>query len=115
MIGYYLMLIAEKREQIRRLNVCQGELQGKQGEFQQNEPKCMEPELTLKTWHGNLATAFDEIREAGIKSPYQEVSGTQFDAAYSAISAKIASLEAEIASLEAIVAQLRAAEAAKSN
>ncbi|EMR07766.1 hypothetical protein C772_00094 [Bhargavaea cecembensis DSE10] len=112
MIGYYLMLIELKRQQIRRLNTCQGELQGKQGEFQQNEPKCMEPELTTKTWHGNLATAFDEIRETGIKTPYQDVSGPQFDAAYSAISAKIAELEAEIASLEAIVAQLRAAEAA---
>ncbi|KZE38549.1 hypothetical protein AV656_06480 [Bhargavaea cecembensis] len=113
MISYYQMLMEEKRQQIRRLNSCRGELQGKQGEFQQNELKCMEPELTPKTWHGNLASAFDEIRETGIKTPYQDVSGPQFDAAYTAISVKIGELEAEIASLESIVAQLRAAEAAE--
>ncbi|MCW1928788.1 YwqH-like family protein [Bhargavaea beijingensis] len=112
MISYYQMLVEEKRQQVRRLNSCRGELQGKQGEFQQSEPKCMEPELTPKTWHGNLAKAFDEIRQIGIKTPYRDVSGPQFDAAYAAISVKITKLEAEIASLEAIIAQLRAAEAA---
>ncbi|SIT70669.1 YwqH-like family protein [Edaphobacillus lindanitolerans] len=113
MIGYYMMLLQVKRQQIARLTACRGQLEGKQGEFQANEPKCTEPELTAKTWFGSLADKFDEIRESGIKAPYQDIQGTQFSAAYSAIAAKIAELQAEIASIEAIIAQLRAAEDAK--
>ncbi|MBD7943131.1 DUF5082 domain-containing protein [Psychrobacillus sp. AK 1817] len=105
-------MIAKKEEEIRRLNECQSSLTGKQSEFTSNEPKCMEPELTTTTWYGTLATAFDEIRESGIKAPYQEIIGTQFSAVFSAISAKIAEIQAEIAALRATIARIAAEEAA---
>lgn len=109
---YWYMKLAEVKAKITRLNACQASLTGKQGEFQSNEPKCMDPELTPTTWHGTLATAFDEIREAGIHQPYLEIIGTQFGAVFAAIAAKIAELQAEIVSIQATIDRLLAEEAA---
>lgn len=106
------MRLAEVEKKITRLNECQASLTGKQGEFQANEPKCMKPELTTTTWHGTLATAFDQIREAGIHQPYLEIIGTQFSAVFEAIAAKIAELQAEMASIRATIDRLLAEEAA---
>lgn len=88
MPAYYYLLKAEKQQEIVKLNSCQSSLQGVQGEFQQNTDKCLEPELTLKTWHGNHATNFDNIREAGIHMPYVEIAGAQFAKVYDAIAKK---------------------------
>ena len=113
MISYYQMLMEEKRQQIRRLNSCRGELQGKQSEFQSKETKFKEPELTARTWHGQHANQFNSTRESGILTPYLEVSGSQFQNAYSSIDNKITLLQSEIRSLESVIAQLRAQEAAE--
>lgn len=111
MLGYYYALLHKKQEEIRRLNECQSSLSDKQAQFNENEHKCLEPELTTTTWHGTLATSFDEIREAGIHTSFLEIAGAQFAAVFSAITAKIASLQAEIASIQQIIAELLAEEA----
>ncbi|MER2008962.1 MAG: DUF5082 family protein [Psychrobacillus sp.] len=111
---YWYMKLAEVKAKIARLNACQASLTGKQGEFQSNEPKCKEPELTPTTWHGTLATAFDDIRESGIRQPYLEIIGTQFSAVFDAITAKLLELQAEIVSIQATIDRLKAEEAANS-
>ena len=72
----------------------------------------MKPELTPTTWHGTLATAFDQIREAGIHQPYLEIIGTQFSAVFEAIATKIEELTLEMASIRATIDRLLAEEAA---
>lgn len=114
MITYWYTKLAEVQMKINRLNECQSSLTGKQGEFQANEPKCMEPELTPTTWHGTLATAFDQIREAGIHQPYLDIIGSQFGDVFTAITAKIAELQAEMVSIRATIDRLLAEEAANS-
>ena len=111
MLAYYIALLKKKQEELRRLIACQSTLHGKQSEFQSHEQKCLEPELSATTWHGTLATAFQDIREAGIHAPYLEIAGTQFTNVFTAITNKINALIAEIASIEATIASLRAAEA----
>jgi hypothetical protein len=111
LLAYYIALLKKKQEELRRLIACQSTLQGKQSEFQSHEQKCLEPELSAKTWHGTLATAFQDIREAGIHTPYLEIAGTQFTNVFTAITDKINALIAEIASIEATIASLEAAEA----
>ena len=106
MPAYYIAEIARKRKEIERLNACQGSLQGKQGEFNENVDKCLDPELTITTWHGNHASEFDDIRESGIHTPYLEIAGAQFSKVFGAIAKKIAELEAEIARLQQIVASI---------
>ena len=108
MIGFYIALKAKKMKDVARLQACKGELSGKQSEFHDNEKKCMEPELTLTTWHGNHADEFDEVREADIHASYVELSGDQFTKAYDAIDAKIAELNAEIESIQATIDRLLA-------
>lgn len=112
LLAYYYALLAKKRNDIERLNKCEGSLQGKQGEFNASESKCLEPELTIKTWHGKHATAFDEIRESGIHAPYLEIAGAQFSKVYGVIADKIASLLAEIESIQQTINSILAAQAA---
>lgn len=111
MLSYYYALLHKKQEELRRLIECQGSITEKQGQFSENEHKCMEPELTTTTWHGTLATSFDDIREAGIHTSFLEIVGAQFAAVFSAISSKITSLMAEIESIQQTIANLLAEEA----
>lgn len=111
LLGYYYALLHKKQEELRRMIECQGKVTEKQGQFSENEHKCMEPELTTTTWHGTLATSFDDIRESGIHASYLEILGSQFSAVFSAISSKIASLMAEIESIQQTIANLLAEEA----
>ncbi len=116
LLTHYYALMDKKRKDIERLNKCRGSLEGKQGEFNANEPKCLEPELTTKTWHGTHATEFDEIRESGIHTPYVEIAGAQFAKVYEVIAEKITSLLAEIEAIQQtinrIIAEQTAAAAA---
>lgn len=108
MLSFYYAEKARKEREVERLQECRSSLEGKQGEFNDNEPKCLEPELTLKTWHGNHASDFDDIRDAGIHTPYLEIAGEQFQKVYDKIADKIASLQAEIAELQRLIDQILA-------
>ncbi|KAA0955568.1 DUF5082 domain-containing protein [Sporosarcina sp. ANT_H38] len=108
MLAYYYAQLQKKKEEVARLIACQSTLQGKQSEFQANEHKCLEPELSASTWHGTLATGFQDIREAGIHTPFLDIAGAQFSKVFTAIADKINSLNAEIISLEQTIARLEA-------
>ena len=108
MLAYYTAQVQKKQEEVRRLDACQSSLQGKQSEFQSNEPKCLEPELSARTWHGTLASAFQDIREVGIHAPFLEIAGAQFTNVFTAIAEKIAALNAEIVILQQNIARLEA-------
>ncbi|MEK3934615.1 DUF5082 family protein [Sporosarcina sp. FSL W7-1349] len=114
MIAFYIALKAKKLNEVARLQACQANLESKQGEFQQNEGKCLEPELTLTTWHGKHASDFDDIRDADIHASYLELSGDQFTKVFDAIAAKIAELQAEIVQIQATIDRLLAEQAAAS-
>ena len=113
MPAYYIAEIARKRKEIERLNECQGSMQVKQGEFDENVDKCLDPELTITTWHGNHASEFDDIRNSGIHTPYLEIAGAQFSKVFAAIAKKIEDLEAEIVKLQQIIDSILAARAAQ--
>lgn len=113
MLAYYYALLRKKQGEVARLNSCQASLQGKQQEFTANEQECLEPELTVRTWHGKHGSDFDNIREAQIHAPYLEIIGAQFSKVFAAIAAKISSLLAEIASIEQTIARILAEQAAE--
>ncbi len=106
MLAYYSGQLHKKQEEVRRLNACNTSLSGKQSQFNENEFKCTEPELSATTWQGSLATAFDEIRESGIHTSFIEIAGSQFTSVFSAISDKLSSLNTEIESLQGIIENL---------
>lgn len=106
-------LKAKKQKDVERLEKCRELLKGKQGEFNENADKCLDPELTSKTWHGNHATEFDDIRESGIEAPYLEIAGAQFSEVFSVIAEKITSLLAEIEAIQRMIAGILAARAAQ--
>ncbi|MBS2967610.1 DUF5082 family protein [Metabacillus sp. KIGAM252] len=113
MLGYYYDLLREKKEHLSRLTAFSSTLNSKLAEFSAIEQKCMEPDLTDETWNGKHADTFDEMRESGIKTSFQEITGTQFSKIFKAIAEKITSLNAEIKSIQAAIASLEAQAAAE--
>ncbi len=108
MLAYYYAQLQKKQDEVKLLTKCQLDLEGKQSEFQSDEQKCLKPELASRTWHGTLATGFQDIREVGIHAPFLEITGAQFTNVFTAITDKINSLNAEIVSIEQTIARLEA-------
>ncbi|MGD6964309.1 YwqH-like family protein [Fictibacillus phosphorivorans] len=100
MLSYYYAMISKAREDQKRLYMCQSKLMYKQHDFILLQNKCLDPELSPSTWHGQHAMQFQSIRESGIKADCIEISSNQFEAIFDMISSKIAMLNAEISSLQ---------------
>lgn len=111
MLSYYYALLRKKQEEVRRLQACQEGLQQKQQEFHKHAPKCIEPELTQRTWHGRHANDFDDIRVAGIDDAYKEIAGPQFANVFQAVTDKLTSLQEEIETIQRAIVSILAAQA----
>lgn len=96
-----------------RLQSCQASINGKQQEFNVHGRKCLEPELTKKTWHGHLANEFNVNRERLIHRPYMEIATIQFSAVSTRIAEKLSSLQTEISSIHRTIESIHAARAAE--
>lgn len=107
-LAYWYALLRKKQNDLSRLQTCNGQLTGKQGEFSSNQHLMTEPELTSTTWKGTLATRFDDIRANGILASYQEIQTTQFNTVFSTLSAKIQQIKQEIEYIRATIARLEA-------
>lgn len=90
----------EKQEQLTRLQTCESELIGCQSEFSTQKYLCTEPALSTHTFHGNLATEFDQIRDHGILDAYKDIQINQFNHAFQVIEEKISQLQLEISSIK---------------
>lgn len=113
MPAHLYALKAKKQKEIEELQKCQGLLEKKQVEFDENAEKCLDPELSSKKWHGDHATEFDDIRESGIEAPYLEIAGTQFSDVFAVIAEKITSLLKEIEEIQQQIDSILAARAAQ--
>ena len=107
LLASLLAELEEKREQLRRLNVCLARLGSLQGEFVQKRILIEDPELTVKTWHGNLANEFLKVRDE-MTFEYDDISNTQLGLSQQALSRKIAEIQRDIISLQASIAAERA-------
>lgn len=114
-LAYWYALLAKKQSDLVRLQTCNGQLIGKQGEFSNNQYLMTEPVLTATTWKGTLATQFDNIRNDGILASYQEIETTQFSNTFTTLSNKIKEITQEIQSIKATIAQLEAELAAQAD
>ncbi|MFC7372593.1 DUF5082 family protein [Fictibacillus iocasae] len=109
-LSYLYARLREKQEQLQRMQDCQRDLSECQQAFQQEKHLCTKPELTSVTWEGVLAKSFDNIRENGILSAYEEIEGSQFDRVFQAIASKISSLHADIQSINEAISAARLAQ-----
>ncbi|PLR92657.1 YwqH-like family protein [Bacillus sp. T33-2] len=109
-LPYYYELLREKKEQLRRLQHCQGELQGSQQEFNYYKRLVADPQLSAATWKGMRASEFDQIRNGPMMGSYEDIIGPQFSAALGALSTKIIQIEGEIQSIRQVIANLEAEE-----
>ncbi|MGM9927657.1 MAG: DUF5082 domain-containing protein [Bacillus sp. (in: firmicutes)] len=111
-------LLRVKKDQLRRLLICQANLNQSQSSFFANEYLCMEPKLTPTSWEGSLANEFNWLRESGILTNYQEIETTQFNDVFRMLNDTIRRVELEIQLIEQQIAALQEAErkrAAKAN
>ncbi|MCU9613235.1 DUF5082 domain-containing protein [Caldibacillus lycopersici] len=92
-----------RQEELRRLQQAQSKLNDYKSEFQHNEHFILEPKLTAKTWHGQLATDYDSFREGDLLSSYKNIYQTQLGSVLSEISSEIRALQNKIEQLEASI------------
>lgn len=109
-IAGLMALLQLKREQLNRLNVCQGKLYRSQSSFTENEYLCLEPNLTAVTWAGSLAEEFDSIRHTEILTNYREVESVQFNHVFMVLNDTIRRIELEIILIQQQIAALQEAE-----
>lgn len=119
-INYYQTRIAELKQELdekqmdlEQLERALSDLSNVQQEFSHNQHLCTEPELTSKTWHGQLGSNFDSIREGQILVSYQDLSNNQLSDAMGKVSSEIEKikerieyLKSEISSCESILSSL---------
>ena len=110
-LAFYYALLAKKRSDLNRLQICNSKLQAKQEEFVEHQSLMTRPHLTSTTWHGNWARAFSEIRENGVLANFKQIQTTQFSNAFKVISAKIIEIQQEIERIQQIIAALLAEQA----
>jgi len=91
--------LAEKKEQVTRLETAIRELEVVQREFIQHQNDIKNPELSTKTWNGQLSNAFNEIRD-DISLTFKDISQLQLTDSINRIENKVNTLHYEIGSLQ---------------
>ncbi|MCA0993821.1 YwqH-like family protein [Guptibacillus hwajinpoensis] len=94
--------LAEKREQLARLETCTRKLDSIQDEFIHNRHLVDDPELTPSTWHGTLADSFKNIRD-DMKEAYNDISTSQLNSVQSTLEDKVTRLRIEIGMIESSI------------
>ncbi|WP_019240851.1 MULTISPECIES: YwqH-like family protein [Bacillus] len=112
-LSYYYALLRQKEMELQRLQNCSNQLNAHQQEFIHYERNVKEPELTPTTWHGKLATTFEQLRNDGMLTSYRDISYNQFADVFTRIAEKIQQLQNEIVSIKQTIAALEAAERAR--
>ncbi|MTW87072.1 DUF5082 domain-containing protein [Virgibacillus dakarensis] len=92
--------LIQKRDDLERLKTLFGQLEDYQEEFKVNQKYCCDPELTVHTWNGQLATQFHLFRIEEIQTSYQSISEYQLDGMIMQIADKIAEIKATIGDLQ---------------
>lgn len=100
-------LIQQKEEEIQRLQKTKSELFNHKNDFQANEYRLKKPVLTKSTWHGELATAFDNFRHQDLVSSYRNLYITQLGRIIVDVERKIQELRSDMMRLQNEVSSLR--------
>ncbi|MDM5299796.1 DUF5082 family protein [Bacillus pumilus] len=108
MLGYTTALyaakadISMKKEQIIELNMCRKEVKAAKTALTEANRNITLPELTSKTWFGQLADTFDDIRDE-MKLAGKEIKSTQLTNLLDRINERINELKSDIQSLKSEV------------
>lgn len=84
-----------KQEMINRLKEAQAKLIDVKNDFFGEIDICLEPEFSLKTFHGNNSDNYDAYRRIDLKGSFKEVSNTQTMNAIAKMQEKINQLSEE--------------------
>ncbi|PLT30787.1 YwqH-like family protein [Peribacillus deserti] len=95
LLSYYYGLIAQKEEEVRRLQDARTKLLGYKDELAGYRNLFFQPELSSNTWSGELAEGFESVRST-LQSAYDELKESQFLHVFLAIAAKISELQSQI-------------------
>ncbi|KQU63451.1 YwqH-like family protein [Rossellomorea sp. H39__3] len=99
--------VAQKREQLSRLQSTVRELDDTQSEFIHSQKRVDDPELSPAVWKGNLANEFSDVRE-NMMTSYRDMAQNQLSETIQLMESKCQSLQYEINSLEADITREKA-------
>jgi hypothetical protein len=103
-LSYLQSQLTEKKEQVNRLESCTRELENLQNEFVHNRNSIEDPELSPHTWKGQLANAFNEVRE-DISLSYRDLYQMQLTESINIFENKVNTLYSEIQALQFSISQ----------
>jgi hypothetical protein len=103
-LSYLQSQLTEKKEQVNRLESCTRELENLQNEFVHNRNSIEDPELSPHTWKGQLANAFNEVRE-DISLSYRDLYQMQLTESINIFENKVNALYSEIQALQFSISQ----------
>ncbi|WRP06296.1 DUF5082 family protein [Rossellomorea aquimaris] len=103
-LSYLQSQLAEKKEQVNRLDSIIRELENIQNEFVHNRHSIEDPELSPHTWKGQLANAFQEVRE-DISLSYRDLYQFQLSESITIFENKVNTLHSEIQTLQYNISQ----------
>lgn len=112
-IASLVRMIAQRMEEIARLQTALQALNAKKVEFLQQERLCLEPNLTPSTRHGHHAQTFHHFRLGELKPSYQAIIHDQLTSTITQIENEIERLKRVVESLQIALAAARAKESAK--
>jgi|SRR5699024_8614852 len=92
--------LENKMDKLDRLKKTLSKLVECEEEFSENDKLCLAPELSAKTWEGNIAGDFETIKQNDIKESYKTVGKEQVGDAIAQLEDKIQELEQGILQLE---------------
>ncbi|MBD1221951.1 YwqH-like family protein [Virgibacillus halodenitrificans] len=99
--------IEERKKDLARLQQTATKLTACKSDFVDKKSLCMQPELGTTTWHGELATAFDNFRKEQLHVSYMAIPNEQMNATMGELQREMKAIEEEIAGWERTVSSLQ--------
>lgn len=95
-----------KEEELQRLQDALTDLGDNKSDFLESKTKCLKPECTSNTLHGDNEEDLDDFREGTLRKSFLAIPNEDISDAEETIQEKIEQLKQEIKSLESTIAGL---------
>jgi len=91
--------LAEKREELYRLEKALTDLKGNKQSFKDQKDVCLDPEFTLQTLNGKNANQLDDLKKGDVQASFVGIANEQISQAESDLSTQVTAIKVEIGSI----------------
>ncbi|RKL67265.1 hypothetical protein CR203_12215 [Salipaludibacillus neizhouensis] len=92
--------LAEKREELDRLEKALTDLKENKQSFSDQKDVCLDPKFTLQTLNGKNANQLDDLKKGDVQASFVGIANEQISQAESDLSTQVTVIKGEIGSIE---------------